>query len=252
MDLREHIFDAYNRHMAEVCAQAPGRLYFAGIPNYWDLDQSAASIRTLKALGASALMAPIHPNKDADGEPIHYNDPKMDRFWAAVEESGLPLCFHIGEKLPMGLPGAAAQHLLVERQGFRGIWAALTFSGVFDRFPDLRIVFAEAGIGWVPPMLHDADVIYTSFPPLMEPKLRHPPSWYWFHHCYATFQVEPGGLELMHRIGADRILWASDYPHPESTFGYTRTAVDAVLDAVGEEAARKIVGGNALTLFGMI
>ena len=106
-------------------------------------------------------------------------------------------------------------------QGFRHIWGQLTFGGVFDRFPKLKVVFVEGGICWVASMLHDADMIYNSFPTVMNPKLAHPPSWYWFNHCYATFMTDPAGLELLHRIGADRVMWSSDYPHQESTFGYT-------------------------------
>ena len=109
--------------------------------------------------------------------------------------------------------------MLTQMQGFRHIWAQLTFGGVFDRFPKLKVVFVEGGICWVASMLHDADMIYNSFPTVMNPKLAHPPSWYWFNHCYATFMTDPAGLELLHRIGPDRVMWSSDYPHQESTFG---------------------------------
>jgi predicted TIM-barrel fold metal-dependent hydrolase len=63
--------------------------------------------------------------------------------------------------------------------------------------------------------------------------------------------VDPAGLEMIHRIGADRALWSSDYPHNESTFGYTRSAVEAVFKACSEDDARKIVGGNAIEVFGL-
>ena len=91
-------------------------------------------------------------------------------------------------------------------------------------------------------MIHDADMIYNSFPTAMNPKLAHPPSWYWFNHCYATFMTDPAGLELLHRIGADRVMWSSDYPHQESTFGYTRSAIQAVFDATTVRNDEKILG----------
>jgi len=99
--------------------------------------------------------------------------------------------------------------------------------------------------------IHDADMIYTHFPSAMNPTLKHPPSWYWRNHCYATFMTDPAGLELLHRIGADRVMWSSDYPHQESTWGYTRSAIRAIFDATTVENAQKIVGGTALKVFNM-
>jgi predicted TIM-barrel fold metal-dependent hydrolase len=250
-DMREHIFAAYNEHIAEICAQAPDRLYAVMIPNYWDPANAAASVERCKELGARCLMVPIHPRKDVNGAEILYNDPKMDPFFAAVAASGIPLCFHIGENIPTALPGAAGTFVLTQMQGFRPIFGALTFGGVFDRHPDLRVVFVEGGICWVASAIHDADMIYNSFPTAMSPQLKHPPSWYWFNHCYATFMTDPAGLELLHRIGADRVMWSSDYPHQESTFGYTRSAIQAVFDATSVPNAQKIVGLTALKVFNM-
>jgi len=233
IDLRGEIFRCYNEYMSEVCSQAPGRLYFVAIPNYWEPENARASIQQAKALGASALMVPINPRQDAKGRPIRYNDPAMDQFWAAVAESGLPLCFHIGENIPDDLPGAAATYVLGQFAGFRSSWGTLVYSGLFDRHPDLKVVFVEAAISWVASMLHDADMIYAAFPPVgantfgqasdevaARQVLKRAPSSYWFSNCYATFMTDPAGLELLHRIGPERVMWAADYPHSEGTFGY--------------------------------
>lgn len=251
MKNRAETFSAYNEHIGEVCGKSGGRLFPVMVPNYWDVKDSAESVTRCKALGARCLMVPIKPGNDADGEPIHYNSPKMDPLWRAIAASEIPLAFHIGEAIPTALPGAAGTFVLTQMQGFRHIWAQLTFGGVFDRFPDLQVVFVEGGISWVASMLHDADMIYNSFPTVMNPKLAHAPSWYWFHHCYATFMTDPAGLELLHRIGADRVMWSSDYPHQESTFGYTRSAIEAVFAATTVKNAQAILGKTALKLFRM-
>ncbi len=249
---KAHVFAAYNEHMAEVCAQAPGRLYAVMIPSYWDPDGAAESVARCVELGARCLMVPIKPGKFADdGHTIQYNHPRMDPLWAAIEASGLPLAFHIGEAIPTAEPGAVGVSVLTQMQGFRQNWAQLVFGGVFDRFPGLKAIFVEAGLAWIPGMLHDADMIYNSFPTMVSPKLAHPPSWYWRAHCHATFMTDPVGLEMMHRIGAETALWSSDYPHQESTFGYTRSAIQAVFDHLPVEDAQKVVGGNALKLFRM-
>jgi predicted TIM-barrel fold metal-dependent hydrolase len=251
MKNRAETFGAYNEHISEVCAGSGGRLFPVMVPNYWDPAGARQSVERCKTLGARCLMVPIKPGNDVDGEPILYNSPKLDPLWDAISSSGIVLAFHIGEAIPTAAPGAAGTFVLTQMQGFRHIWAQLTFGGVFDRFPALKIVFVEGGISWVASMLHDADMIYNSFPTVMNPKLEHPPSWYWFHHCYATFMTDPAGLELLHRIGADRVMWSSDYPHQESTFGYSRSAIQAVFDATTIENAQMILGKTALALFNM-
>ena len=249
---REATFAAYNEAIAEACAKGGGRLFPVMVPNYWDMAKTAASVARCKELGARCLMVPIKPGNDVDDQPIQWSDPKMDPLWEAVAESGIPLCYHIGEAIPTAAPGAAGTFVLTQMQGFRHIWGQLTFGGVFDRFPKLRVVFVEGGISWVASMIHDADMIYNSFPTAMNPKLAHPPSWYWFNHCYATFMTDPAGLELLHRIGPDRVMWSSDYPHQESTFGYTRSAIQAVFDAARTvEDAQKILGKTALEVFNL-
>lgn len=248
---RKEVFEAYNEHIAETCAQAPGRLYSVMVPGYWEPETAKGSVARCVELGASCLMIPIKPGKFADGRTIHYNHPRMDPLWAAIEESGLPLAFHIGEAIPTAEPGAVGVSVLTQTQGFRQNWGQLVFGGVFDRFPRLQVVFVEGGLAWIPGMLHDADMIYNSFPTSISPKLEHAPSWYWRNNCYATFMTDPVGLEMLHRIGADRVMWSSDYPHQESTFGYSRGAIEAVFRATSVEDAQKIVGKTALNLFRM-
>lgn len=248
---KPHVFGAYNEHIAEVCAQAPDRLYSVMVPSYWEPEAAKESVARCVELGARALMVPIRPGKFADGRTIQYNHGRMDPLWEAIQESGLPLAFHIGEAIPTAEPGAVGVSVLTQMQGFRQNWAQLTFGGVFDRYPGLKVVFVEAGLSWIPGMLHDADMVYNSFPTSVNPKLARAPSWYWRQHCYATFMTDPVGLEMLHRIGPETAMWSSDYPHQESTFGYTRSAIEAVFRAVPLEQAQMILGKTALKLFRM-
>jgi predicted TIM-barrel fold metal-dependent hydrolase len=248
---REEVFGLYNEAIAKRCAEAPDRLYPVMVPNYWDMDQAAASVAECRALGARALMVPLKPGKDKDGKFINYNDAKLDVLYEAIADSGIPLTFHIGEAIPSARPGAAGISLLTQMQGFRNQWASLTFAGVFDRFEKLKAVFVEGGLAWVASMLHDADMAATHFRGAMNPQLKHPPSWYWRNHCYATFMTDPVGLSLLDRIGPETCLWSSDYPHQESTFGYTRSSIQAVFDATTVKNAQAIVGKTALELFNM-
>ncbi|MBI5947829.1 MAG: amidohydrolase [Chloroflexi bacterium] len=254
LEEKEWVARAYNQALAEFCAQAPDRLHGVAILNWWDPEATRDSLAEIKALGFKTAMVPIQPGKFSDGEPISYHGPRMDPFWDAVEEAGLPLNFHIGERPvnpTVGGRGAAGIFVMGQMGGMRNVWSGLTFGGVFDRNPGLRVIFVESGLHWVPGALQEADMIYESFPSHIQPKLSHLPSHYWFNNCYATFMVDPAGLEMIHRIGADRCLWSSDYPHNESTLGYSRSAVQAIFDATSVEDAKKIAGSNAIELFGL-
>ena len=254
LEEKEWCARAYNQALSEFCAEKPDRLHGVAILNWWDPEQTRDALAEIKALGFKTAMIPIQPGKFADGEPINYHSERMDPFWKAIEDSGLPICFHIGERPvnPATSPrGAAGIFVMQQMGGMRNIWSTMAFGGVFDRNPGLRVIFVESGLHWVPGALQEADMIYESFPNHQRPKLSHSPSHYWFNNCYATFMVDPAGLEMIHRIGADRAMWSSDYPHNESTLGYTRSAVSAVFDATSVEDAQRIVGGNAIEVFGL-
>jgi hypothetical protein len=113
----------------------------------------------------------------------------------------------------------------------------LIFGGVFDRHPKLRVVFAEFGVSWVPVFLQDAEGAYDFVQPIIDDLKCRPakrPSYYWHNHCYATFQNDLLGLKLLDYVGADRIMWAQDYPHNEGTFGYSWTSRNDVIAATTE------------------
>ena len=81
--------------------------------------------------------------------------------------------------------------------------------------------------------------------------IEHHPRHYWDNHMYSAFMVDPLGLEMVERIGVDRVMWSSDYPHNESTFGYSEQSLANVVDAVGPDDAVKIVSTNVQTFLGL-
>lgn len=245
LDLRLACIRAYNEYLSEFIARKPDRFYGHGILPVWNPEGTKDYLQELKALGFRSVLIPMVP-----GEDIYYNSRRMEPFWNAIEESGMVTVYHIGENRGgAGGRGGAATNALTTLGGFRTLWGLLAFSGVFDRNPGLRIVFTEGGISWVPSTLYDADLIYETYGADITPKLAHPPSYYWFKNCYATFMNDPAGLELLHRVGADRLMWSSDYPHNEGTLGFTRSSVNEVFRYAGEENGKKIVGGTAIDLF---
>jgi predicted TIM-barrel fold metal-dependent hydrolase len=250
-EAREHIFRIYNQYIAELGAVYPGRFYGVGIPVYWNPDKFERSLDEIRALGLKTYVLPINPHTYEDGEPIYYASERMEPVWSAAEKARLPLCFHIGENLGYGGRGSLGNAVLNSMIPFRKNLGELIFGGILDQYPKLKIVFAEANISWVPSALQDAEMIYDSFAPLLEPKPQMRPTDYWARNCYATFMHDPVGLKLIDHIGADHIMWAHDYPHNEGTMGYTSAAVRSIFDSLPAEDARMVVGATAASVFNL-
>jgi predicted TIM-barrel fold metal-dependent hydrolase len=250
-EAREYIFREYNRYLARLQRRQPGRFYGVGICQYWDPANAREFIQEMKADGIKAVLLPSQPGLHPNGEKIQYVSEEMRPLWAALAEADLAVCFHIGENPGFDSKGAIATSVLASVGGmyFRTLFGQLTYGGIFDNYPALRVAFVEANLHWIPGMLQDAEMIQASFRGLLDYTPQLTPQQYWDRHCYATFTYDPAGLKHVDRIGLDKIMWATDYPHNESTFGYTGESVQFIIDSFGEAVARKIIGGNAVQFF---
>lgn len=249
LEVRECAIDIYNEYIAGVSAKAPGRFFGVGFVNFWDPDRTRESIAKVKALGLKTISIPINP-RGAGGVALDYCVPEMEPLWTALEEAGLPVCFHVGEFFQEG-PGSIGRTSMVSLAPFRKSFGDLVFGGILDRHPTLKVVFTEGDINWIPGALQLAETLYEGYKTILQPRLMHEPSHYWFNNCYATFMYDPAGLAMLDKIGADRVMWSSDYPHVESTFGYNWSAMQAVVDATNPVTARKILGATANELFNL-
>jgi len=248
--VQELIYRIYNEHMAELGRRSPGRFFGVGIcSNWWDPAKAEGAIRQIVDLGLKTYMVPLSPGNHPDGVPINYSAKGMDRFWAVAAEAGLPIGFHIGEVPGSGGRGGFGTFFLVQAAPFRRVLGNLIFGGILDRHPSLKIVFAEGGINWVPGALQDAELTFGAHREIFDIVPKHRPTHYWHENLYATFQTDALGLGLLDQIGADRVMWAQDYPHGEGTFGYTADALRAVIAATSEGKARLILGDTATRLY---
>jgi predicted TIM-barrel fold metal-dependent hydrolase len=252
LELREALFRVYNKAWAEMQGKAAGRSY--GVPvisNWWDGARAKDAVQQIVDLGFKTMMLPVKSGLHADGKPVVYSEPELDPLWAEIEASGLPLCFHIGEGAKFSGRGGWGISAVNSFQPFLPVFAQLIFGGILDRFPKLKIVFAEGGISWVPVALQDAEMVYDSYTGLHNyfPKMR--PGEYWARNCHATFQNDALGLKLIDYIGVDNVMWAVDYPHAEGSWGFSEASMKTVVDSVSPDAARKILGGNAVRVFNL-
>lgn len=249
LEVREWIFRVYNHYLSDMQAKAPGRFYGVGLANYWDMSKARESIIELKALGLKTVFLPQYP-KGANGVELDYCSLEMEPLWEALDEAGLPICFHVGE-FAKGGPGGLAIGAMVGFGPFRKSLGELIFGGIFDRHPSLQVIFTEADLNWVPGALQTAAMIFETYEPFLDPKIKHHPRHYWHSNCYATFVYDPLGMRMLDIVGADRVMWSCDYVHHESNYGYGWRAKKIVLDTVSEDEARAILGGTALKVFNL-
>lgn len=250
-EIQENMYLIYNEYIAEQGRSVPGRFYGVGVcSNWWDPDRAEVAIQQIVDLGLKAIMVPISLGKDRDGNTVHYGDKSMERFWDVVAESGLPVTYHVGENPDANHRGGVGTTVLVALGSFRALFGQLVFGGVFDRHPDMKVVFSEGGIAWVPPVLQDAEMIFDTYRSgdLLDDMQRRPTD-YWRHNCYATFQNDLLGLDQLDLIGANRIMWGSDYPHTEGSYGFGWSSMQSIVDATTPENARKILGGTAAEIY---
>ena len=109
----------------------------------------------------------------------------------------------------------------------------------------------EQGIGWIASAVRIMDKIWEDHHAWMEPRLKEPPSFYMKRQFYFTFEDDRPGILTRDLIGVERLMWGSDYPHPEGTFPASRKTIERDFAGIAAEDRRLITGGNAARLYGI-
>jgi predicted TIM-barrel fold metal-dependent hydrolase len=247
---------AYNQIVLDFCAYAPDRLKgIAQIPNM-GLGVALEELRRYKELGACGVAINTWPS---GGTMI---GPEDDPFWAAAEEMGMPVIIHIA--LVSG--NAPRARTAVSRGGWThlaglslsglgsmpSIIAHVIFSGVCERFPNLRFVAAEVGAGWVPSLKQDMDDRYLRNRGWTGVAFKRMPSEYFNQNWLVGIIRDPYGVRNRYEVGVGNMLWASDFPHHINDWPYSRRLIDEMSLGVPEEDRRRIFCENAGRLYGFI
>lgn len=252
-DLRERAFRVYNEHIADYQERSNGAFYGVGLINWWDPAGARRTLSELKSLGLRTFLLPLNPGKDDNDAVIDYGSAAFDSVWNEIEEAGLPISHHIGETPPK-TPcenNSVVVGMMINVDGFRETFAKYLFTGILDRHPTLKIGWFEGGIAWVATALQDAEHLLASYQHMFNYELQNSIRHYWDSHMSASFMVDPLGLRLLDEIGADNVMWSSDYPHNESTFGYSEKSLKSVVDVVGQDDAVKICSTNIKKFLGL-
>ena len=240
----------YNDWLAGFCAKQPDR--YAGlacIPNH-DRDAAVHEIERVATRGA---VRGLEIARKFDMTPLW--DPWWNPVWDAAAASGLPVHFHtIGgarrdfSKLSgKTLLAARAASITQFQMHMADVLMSIIFAGVLEHRPQLKIVIGEAGTGWIPYILDRMDAEWEDQFKELDLKMR--PSEYWYRQCYATYQSDPVGVKLLEELGADNIMWGSDFPHPDGIYPDSQEYIEKELGHLPAEVKKKIICDNAARLY---
>jgi predicted TIM-barrel fold metal-dependent hydrolase len=241
---------AYNRWLAAMCADAPERVYGMAQTAVLDVDSAIADFQEAKDMGMVGMMM--------SGDPAHedYDHPDYDALWECATDLQLPIAFHILTSRAGALTAPTRGHKM---NGFLGIIRAIqdvvglmTLGGVFERHPDLKLVVAESDAGWLPHYMYRMDhAARMNAEGGIIPGLSKLPSDYIKANVYATFQDDETAYHAVEQFPYDHLLWASDFPHTDSTWPKSRALIEEQAGHLTEEQKQAIFRDNTAGLFNL-
>jgi predicted TIM-barrel fold metal-dependent hydrolase len=243
---------AYNDWMVEEwCGDSGGRLIPLIIVPLWDANLAADEIRRNAARGVRAVAFSELPSWL--GLPsIHsgYWDP----FFQACDETGTVISMHIGSGTKTLQTSADAPASIGATMIFTNSAASMLdylMSDVLKTFPNLKLLYAECQIGWIPYVLERADDIWRTH--LWSHKEAHPelPSTYYKDRIYSCFFKDEVGVLMLDRIGVDQVCFETDYPHQDGTWPKSKQVAEHLFGHLDAETVHKLARGNAAKLLGL-
>ncbi len=250
--LMSAIFRAYNDWLAEFCRTDPERLKGIAMINLDDVQDGIKELERTAKMGFAGAMITEYPLEDR-----RYDQPEYEPFWAAAQALDMPLSLHTATRRQGKIRGVGEQTLRDASSRATKVFYPATsmcdmiFSGVFERYPNLKLAIVEFELAWVPHLLSSMDYTYRERheEALYRFKDGWRPSDFFHRNVFLSFQEDAVGIRLRDIIGVDNMMWGSDYPHSESTFPQSRQILAQILAGVPEDDYAKIVGGNTARLY---
>ena len=208
-DARLACFEAYNNAALEFAAADPKRLLPVTIAPVADVDETVREVTRLAKRGARAILLPLYP---VDMGLPHYSDKSYDSLWSCFQETGIPISQHVSANQPlldiMGYDATPAKGIF---QSLPPIFMAEAMAGwivpgTLARFPDLRIVLVESGLGWLPYFLERLDTMSRNHGWHHYKMLPELPSTYFRRQMFCTFEGQTFGVSQRPEIGIDNLV----------------------------------------------
>jgi len=218
-DYKKACFDAYNRWLQEYCADVPDRLFGLAQVAVNNVDQAIKDFHTAKEMGHVGIMMPGNPAEE------DYDHAIYDPLWETAVELDLPICFHIltskgasVEEVFKPPRGHSLNGFMNIIRGVQDIIGLFVLGGVFARHPKLKMAVAEGDAGWVPHYMYRMDHAYLRLGANLHKRVPELPSHYIRNNISFTFQDDHIAFLCKDLLNIKRLIWASDYPHTDSTW----------------------------------
>jgi uncharacterized protein len=257
-DLRMAIVRIWNDAMADYQRESGGRLFGMGLLPWWDIDRTVAEIKRIAELGLKGVITNADPQNQ--GLP-DLAEPHWDPMWRHLQDLGLPMNFHCGASAtqrtynggspwPSMTPNSKlAVGSAMLQMGNARLVANMILSGICERFPRLKVVSVESGIGWLPFMLEALD--YHADENAADSDLSLKPSEYFRRQMYACFWFEngPSLIDSIQRLGVDNCMFETDFPHPTCLFPEPLRSATPTFASVDDAFRRKVFSENAAHVY---
>ena len=245
-DLKLACVRAYNDWIAEFSAHSPNRLIgLAKIPVTTPEDARDELLRCVNELNLRGAILDAWPSGSVA------TDDDNDMFWEAVNQTGVPVSLHyaVGADARTEPPRGISAGV---RPPVADAALPMVAAGVFDRFPDVRLVFAHTDAGWAFHWLEFMDIAYVRHRHLEFYQLQDPdalPSEYIRKHIWFTFHQDRTAVKYRSKIGTTHLLWASLFPDEESEWPDNRQQAVRVTSEVVEGDRHALLAGNTARLY---
>ncbi|HWE71383.1 MAG TPA: amidohydrolase family protein [Acidimicrobiales bacterium] len=237
----------YNEWVVDAFVRTSPRFRAVAMLPVIDVGAALGELSRVADAGFRAVLLPSTPP-----EGSHYNHPGYDPLWAALQETGIRACFHVGTGMHPVVERGAGAAVINYVETFFPPQRSLTYlvsAGVLDRYPDLHFLFIEGGASWLPSAMERMDEAYKEHGRWVKPPLSMLPSEFIRRQVHVSFQHDRAALQTLDITGLDAIMWGSDYPHLEGTWPHSREVLDDLLATVDESAREAIAGGTLARLF---
>jgi predicted TIM-barrel fold metal-dependent hydrolase len=245
---------AYNDWLIDEWASVSPRFVPQCLVPLAPIDATVKEIRRCVANGHRGVIYPSIPMELR--ELPHINDGVYDPVWAVCQELAVPICFHAGASAKIQIPAyegyapatAAAIQAITRPASSVSVLVNLLISKILMRFPKLKVVLAESGLGWGAYLLEYTDFQATG-DQLPQNGYDLMPSELFKRQCYLVGWYDQASLRVRDYIGTDNILWSSQFPQATSTWPHTQTALAKSFADVSEADRHKILWQNPAQLY---
>ena len=271
-DLYIASFEAYNNWLWDFAGTDRKRLVPVAYVPARRPDETIAMLKALAKKGFRSVNIPAFPQADdgisttarvqaiasgagaaLTGDPgggRSYADPEWDAMWATLQDLDITTTMHLGGRITrFGEKKHFLADLVMSKLSMAEPVAVAIYNGIFQKYPKLRLVIVESGVGWMAWMAEYMDRTWAKQRFWTDSVLKEPPSFYMDQNVYASFIHDRNGILNRDRAGGKNIMWSSDYPHSETSFPHSNEVIARDFAGIPEADINEIVCKRAERLY---